>query len=223
MRTEDRPDGAYVAGEMEDTTIDPDAGPRRERRAVLTVAVVGTLPALVFSAVGIVPALDGRAKPLFFVLDLVLIGYAVVLWRIYRWFRRRPLEQVPRARPRDTAPGEPWLVTLLSMASCRLYELLWLHRSTERVRRLTGRPELSSGLDALLGALTLGLWNLWAVHRNVAAVDAFLAARGPHVPRAPRALGLIVTSFLCGLAHWALLHTAESAFDELAREARDPS
>ena len=70
------------------------------------------------------------------------------------------------------------MTLLLTILTCRVYELIWLLTSTAQIGRITGRPDLNPAIDVVLTFATCGLGGLWVFHRNVEAVDEALTDVG---------------------------------------------
>jgi hypothetical protein len=146
-----------------------------------------------------------------------LLWASVVLHHV---LAKRPVE-LPRAD--DTMLRDAGMTLILSLVTCRLYELYWIYASTAQIRRLTGRPDLIPALDVLLTFVTFGLWGLWVVYRNTEAVDEAMGDLGERSTHSQTAIMLIAGSFACGLFHWFLLYKAQEAYNQLAIERSDLS
>lgn len=160
---------------------------------------------------------DDPMVPLFIMLGLGLLG-ALSLWTSLLWHRRWSRMEVPLPTAADFVTRDPGMTVMLTIVTCRLYELVWIFSSTSQLRRITGRPDMNPGLDALLSIATFGLWPFWVLYRNVEAVDEALTDLGEYSNARGTILGLVFGSFFCGLLQWALLYKAQEAYNRLIVE-----
>ncbi len=153
---------------------------------------------------------------------LILLGMlafsSLCLWIAVAWHRRALHIEPDMPIPSDYVSQGAGITLLLSIVTCRLYELYWIYRSTAQLRRLTGRNDLIPALDVMLAIATLGLWSFWVFYRNVQAVDDALKAAETHPPQVGAVVGLTFGSFLCGLLHWVLIYRVQEAYNRLALE-----
>jgi len=138
------------------------------------------------------------------------------------WLHHRLARQpVDLPAPEDTQPRDPGMTLVLSVLSCRLYELYWQYDTTRQLRRLTGRPDLLPGLDLLLIFATLGLWQYWVAYRNAEAVDEAMARLGLPTAHRNTAIAMSLGTFVCGLCHWVLVFKLQEAYNQLFVERLD--
>ncbi|MCA9610359.1 MAG: DUF4234 domain-containing protein [Myxococcales bacterium] len=159
---------------------------------------------------------DEDPRPALFAMVFLVSMAALALWVAVFWHRRASRAEVPLPTALDYQTREPGTTLLLTIVTCRLYELVWIYQSTAQVRRLTGRRDLIPALDVLLSVATLGLWSFWVFYRNVEAVDEALADTGFHAPQTGAVVGLTLGSFVCGVLHWVLIYKVQEAYNLLA-------
>lgn len=165
---------------------------------------------------------DEDPRPGLFVMVFFASMAALALWVSLFWHRRAIRSEVPLPTEADYQMRDPGMTLILTIVTCRLYELVWIFLSTSQVRRLTGRRDLIPALDVLLTLMTFGLWSFWVFYRNVEAVDEALADTGYHQPQVGSVVGLTLGSFVCGVLHWVLIYKVQEAYNLLALEKTDP-
>ena len=143
---------------------------------------------------------------------------ALCMWGTLLWHRRASRGEVPLPTGEDFATKDPGMTLLLTIVTCRVYELIWLFTSTGQIRRITGRPDLNPAIDLVLTLATGGLWGLWVFYRNVEAVDEALVDVGAYSSERNTILGLALGSFLCGVLHWVLIFKVQEAYNRLILE-----
>src|SRR5262245_44056892 len=90
---------------------------------------------------------------------------------------RRPHRSGRTRRP-DMTKRDSWIVPLLSMVTCGIYGMWWHYQSTEELKVVSGRSDLSGVMDVLLSLVTCGVYFWYAEYRNAQIVTELLASRG---------------------------------------------
>ncbi|MCB9591473.1 MAG: DUF4234 domain-containing protein [Sandaracinaceae bacterium] len=160
---------------------------------------------------------DDPRPPLVVMVALTSLS-ALALWIALFWQRRAARTDVPLPVAGDYQTRDPAMTLILTIATCRLYELVWIFQSTSQLRRLTGRRDLVPGLDVMLTLMTFGLWSFWVFYRNVEAVDEVLEPTGHHMSQMGTVVGLTFGSFVCGILHWVLLYKVQEVYNQLVVE-----
>lgn len=112
----------------------------------------------------------------------------------------------------------PIVVVLATLVTCTVYAYYWLFVTTEELKAVTGREELSPIADLLLTVVTFGLWGIWATTRNAGIVHRELVARGvAHEDRSLLVLGLDLATFVSGFAWLASMALLQDDLNRLAR------
>ncbi|HMO96684.1 MAG TPA: DUF4234 domain-containing protein, partial [Tepidiformaceae bacterium] len=55
----------------------------------------------------------------------------------------------------------PLAVVALTFFTFTLYAYYWLYKTTDELKKETGKDELQPLVDVLLAAVTFGLWGVW--------------------------------------------------------------
>ncbi len=160
-------------------------------------------------------------RPAFFFFVAIASLAALSLWVALLWHRSASRREAPLPTPSDYQTRDPGMTLILTIVTCRVYELVWIYLSTDQIRRLTGRRDLVPALDVLLSLMTFGLWTFWVFYRNVEAVDEALAETGYHTPQTGNVVGLTLGSFVCGVLQWLLIYKVQEAYNLLVIEKMD--
>ena len=73
---------------------------------------------------------------------------------------------------------EPWIVLVLTFVTCGVYHLWWQYTTTEELRSVSGRDDLSPTMDLILTLLTCGLFAIYVAYRNAGVVHDQYVKRG---------------------------------------------
>jgi len=157
-------------------------------------------------------------RPGLWVITGLMLFAALMMWGAVAWHRAATREEPPLPDAGDWVTRDPLITLILSIATCRVYELVWVALSTAQLRRITGRRDLVPALDVVLIFATFGLWIFWVFYRNAEAVDEALADRGVYSNHRGTVVGLTLGSFVCGVLHWGLVYKLQEAYNALVAE-----
>jgi len=157
-------------------------------------------------------------RPGLWMMTTMILFAALLLWVAVAVHRAVARKEPPLPGAGDWITRDPLITLILSIATCRLYELVWIAMSTGQLRRITGRRDLIPGLDVVLIFATFGLWMFWVFYRNAEAVDEALADRGHYSNHRGTVVGLTLGSFVCGVLHWGLIYKLQEAYNVLITE-----
>lgn len=92
--------------------------------------------------------------------------------------QRRPIELRQSGVIRERSALS---VVLLSVFTCGIYYLIWLHSTTSELRDALGDEEIKPTQDLLLTIFTCFLWSIYVEYRNAQKVHAALLSRDPYI------------------------------------------
>lgn len=111
----------------------------------------------------------------------------------------------------------PVAVVVLTLLTFTVYAYYWLYRTTDELRRTTGRDDLSPAVDVILTLLTFGLWGIWAGYRNAKIAHEALLDRGEeHPDRSLAVAGFAGFSLVSGWAWLVAIALLQDDFNRLA-------
>ncbi|MBX3276160.1 MAG: DUF4234 domain-containing protein [Sandaracinaceae bacterium] len=111
----------------------------------------------------------------------------------------------------------PLAVVALTFVTFTLYAYYWLYKTTDELKKETGRDELQPLVDVLLAAMTFGIWGVWAAIRNARLVHEEMQARG--ASHTDRAFGVAAFAGLTMFTGWAWLVSMAILQDDYNRLA----
>lgn len=111
----------------------------------------------------------------------------------------------------------PVAVVLLTLITFTAYAYYWLYRTTDELRRESGRDDLSPAVDVILTMITFGLWGIWASYRNAKIAHETLADRGEKHTDRSLAVGVFAgLSIVTGSAWLVAMVLLQEDFNRLA-------
>ncbi len=110
------------------------------------------------------------------------------------------------------------VVILLSLATCGIYGLYWLFKTSDEIRAVTGDEQIKPGLDLLLCLVTCGFWAMYVQYRNVQKVHQVLVRTNPtRKDQSQTILILLIAQFFVGVTGFIAMYLAQEEYNALAR------
>ena len=92
------------------------------------------------------------------------------------------------------------LVIIFSLITCGIYFLYWFYVTTNELKTVTGREELSPGVDLILNIVTCGIWSFYGEYRNAQIIHAkMLDLHAVHEDKATLILILNLAGLIVGV------------------------
>lgn len=116
----------------------------------------------------------------------------------------------------------PVLVVALAFLTFTVYAYYWLYKTTDELKKESGREDLSPILDVVLTLITFGLWGLWAGYRNAKiAHELFEELGAKHTDRSVPVAAFGALSFVSGWAWLVSMALLQEDFNRLSEHLED--